>query len=93
MLKMNTEIVDGLDLSEYSAKNGRGRPSVYRWRERIEPLGVGQTFVLTCETPEEADRLIASLRGWLFQKDRNVTDRKFTTRKISATKYGVWRLS
>ena len=92
MLKINTEIVNDLDINEYGAKSS-GRPSKYGWREKVEPLDIGQTLVLDFETPDEANRLIASLRGWLFQKNRNITSRTYTTRKISNTKFGVWRLS
>ena len=93
MLKINTEIVNNLNINEYGTKYNKGRPSKYGWKEKVEPLDIGQTLVLDFETPDEAKRLIASLRGWLFQKNRNITDRTYTTRKISNTKFGVWRLS
>jgi len=92
MLEINTEIVDYLDINKYEFRGNLGRPSKYGWKEKVEPLGIGQTLVLDFETPDEAERLIASFRGWLFQKNRN-QGRTYKTRKMSDTKFGVWRVS
>ena len=93
LLELNTKYVSDLNLENYGGVEGRGRPSKYGWREKLSPLEVGGSALLVnADNEAELKQLIASVRGWAFQKQRN-NGRKYAVRKTSSTSFGVWRLA
>ena len=93
LLELNTKYVSDLNLEDYGGVEGRGRPSKYGWKQKLSPLEVnGDALLVHANDEAELKQLLASVRGWAFQKQRN-NGRRYAVRKTSSTSFGVWRLA